>query len=260
MIETHIEAQAVLGPGLPDWTTARAVLSGEAAYAYAPAPDPAPALLPANERRRASASVRWALAVGHAALRDHPGGAGDVATVFASCGGDGMITHQICETLASSACELSPTRFHNSVHNAPAGYWSIAMRSHAPSTSVCGYDGSFAAGLLEAATQVATEARRVLLIAYDIPYPSPLHGLWPVAHPFAVALLLAPAHAAGVPLRLRVAPGVASQHWPVCVPRELAPNPAARALPLLALLARGAAGRADLPLNEAQHVAAEVGN
>mgnify|MGYP002075717815 CR=1 FL=1 len=27
---------------------------------------------------------------------------------------------------------ISPTRFHNSVHNAPSGYWSIAARSTRP--------------------------------------------------------------------------------------------------------------------------------
>ena len=140
MIEACVTGQAVLGPGLPDWTTARAVLSGATPYVCAPAPEPAPVLLPANEQRRTSASVRWALAVGHAALQEHPGGIDDIATVFASCGGDGAITHQICEALTSPAREVSPTRFHNSVHNAPAGYWSIATRSHAPSTSLCGYD------------------------------------------------------------------------------------------------------------------------
>ena len=47
--------------------------------------------------------------------------------------------------------ELSPTRFHNSVHNAPAGYWSIATQSREPSTSLCRDDESFQAALLEAA-------------------------------------------------------------------------------------------------------------
>ena len=103
--------------------------------------------------------ARWALTVGRHALGERLAEAGEIATVFASCGGDGPITHQICEVLAGPDRAVSPTAFHNSVHNAPAGYWSIATRSRAPSTSLCGHDGSFAAGLLEAATQVLAEGR-----------------------------------------------------------------------------------------------------
>ena len=50
-------------------------------------------------------------------------------TVFTSSSGDGDNVHEICETLAAADRQVSPTRFHNSVHNAPAGYWSIATRS-----------------------------------------------------------------------------------------------------------------------------------
>ena len=89
--------------------------------------------------------------------------------------------------------DVSPTRFHNSVHNAPAGYWSIATGARGPSTSLCAHESSFAAGLLEAAIQAHAEATRVLLIAYDLPHPFPLSAVAPVSAPFGVALLLAPA-------------------------------------------------------------------
>ncbi len=41
-----------------------------------------------------------------------------------------------------------PTQFHNSVHNAVAGYWSIATKSTQPMTCLAAHDHSFAAGLL----------------------------------------------------------------------------------------------------------------
>ena len=85
---------------------------------------------------------------------------------------------------------MSPTQFHNSVHNAPGGYWSIALATRAPSTSLCAVEASFAAGLLEACAQAVAERRDVLLIAYDVPYPEPLASLWTVAEPFAVAMVL----------------------------------------------------------------------
>ena len=83
------------------------------------------------------------------------------------------------------------------MHNAPAGYWSIATRSMAPSTSLCAYDGSFVAGLLEACALARARGEAVLLIAYDAPYPEPLRAKRPVPDAFGAALLLSPAAGAG---------------------------------------------------------------
>jgi hypothetical protein len=116
----------------------------------------------------------------------------EVNTVFCSSGGDGAILHQLCTALASPERAVSPTQFHNSVHNAPAGYFSIAQGSHAASTSLCHHAAPFAAGLLEAAVQVSTENRAVLLVGFDLSAPFPLAPLWPAQQDFAVALLLAP--------------------------------------------------------------------
>jgi hypothetical protein len=256
-MQVCLAGQAVLAPGLADWSAARAVLQGSAPYVPGPAPDPAPTLLPATERRRALASVRWALAVAQQALegRDADG----VATVFASCGGDGAITHQICEALASPQGVVSPTRFHNSVHNAPAGYWSIATRSQAASTSLSGFEGSFAIGLLEAAAQAAIERRSVLLVAYDLPYPEPMHALWPVAHPFASALLLDPPGSGPVTFRLDLRPGAGrGVAWPPSIPAAFQSNPAAQALPLLAACLRAGPPALALPYDAHSHLAIEI--
>jgi hypothetical protein len=259
MIDVSLCAAGVLGPGLPDWPATRAVLRGETPYAPASAAEPACTLLPANERRRVSRSVRWALAVGQEVLAAQHSDGADIATVFASCGGDGAITHQICEALATPAREVSPTRFHNSVHNAPAGYWSIATGSTMPSTSLCAYQATFAAGLLEAAAQVRAENHRVLLIVYDLPYPQPMHALWPVEHPLAVALLLDPACGKGARLRLATGTGAAEPEWPRTLPRQLASNPASHALPLLAALALGCSTQLRLPYLGDCHLAVEIG-
>jgi hypothetical protein len=76
------------------------------------------------------------------------------------------------------------------VHNAAAGYWCIAAGSHEPSTSLCAYDASFAAGLLESATQVTVDDAVVALIAYDHPYPEPLNSVRPITAAFGMALIL----------------------------------------------------------------------
>ncbi len=257
-MRVQLAAQGVLGPGLPGCAAARAVLAGAAPYVRGPAPDPAPALLPATERRRASASVRWALAAGEEALRASGREGADLATVFVSCGGDGAITHQICEALALPPRVVSPTRFHNSVHNAPAGYWGIATKSQAPSTSLSGYDGAFAIGLLEAATQAYVERRSVLLVAYDLPYPEPMNALWPFAHPFAAALLLDPLEGAGVALDIELHEGAARESWPAALPGELRANPAARALALFDAAWRDGSSRVELTYTEASHLVVEV--
>jgi hypothetical protein len=255
-MQVCLASQSVLAPGLADWEAARALLEGRAPYAPGPAPDPAPALLPATERRRASASVRWALAVAQQALAGRD--AEPLATVFASCAGDGVTTHLICEALASPQGVVSPTRFHNSVHNAPAGYWSIATRSQAPSTSLTGYEGSFAIGLVEAAVQAAVERRSVLLVAYDLPFPAPMDALWPVAQPFAAALLIEPPGSAGATFRMGFAPGAARTEWPASVPAALRSNPAALALPLLAACVGAGPAALQLPYDGASHVLIEA--
>ena len=240
---------AVRAPGFPDWPTARRVLTGGAQYDRdAVRARAASVALPANEQRRLPATARDALGVGAEALADaRIDDARDIATVFASCGSDGEITHQICEALARTPPQMSPTRFHNSVHNAPGGYWSIAFRSHAPSTSLCAFEASFSSALLEAAAQVATEQRRVLLVVYDLPYPAPLSSLWNVTMPFCVGIVLAPHESAHRAIEIEMAGERHEASWPEGVPSELRTNPAAASLPLLALVASGRPGRVVLP-------------
>ncbi len=169
--------------------------------------------------------------------------------MFTSSSGDGEVMHQLCTALARPTRDVSPTRFHNSVHNAPAGYWSIATESREPSTSICVFESSFAAGLLEAALQVTTSRRAVLLVAYDAPFPPPLDVLYPMIAPFGVALLLAPAPGTASLGSVTVELGPAAGETPLADPaleRLRRGVAAARSLPLLAALASGAPTRAEL--------------
>jgi hypothetical protein len=218
------------------------VLAGESAFAAAAVPRPAVSLLPPAERRRCAPSVAWALAVAQEAVAASGLDAGAFAVVFASSDGDGDIVHRLCTALATPAAAVSPTDFHNSVHNAATGYWSIGAHSQAGSTAICAYDSSFAAGLLEAACQVATEARPVLLVAVDLPYPPPLAVHRPVRHGFAVALALEPGSALEVSVD-----GAAPDPSPL---KDFEGNAAAAALPLLAALACPGQAAVHLPLGE----------
>ena len=243
MMRAFVEGVGLVGPGLRGWAQCRSVLAGNEPYHPAPTAVAASELLPAAERRRTGMPVKLALAAGLEAFAGAARDAAGVATVFASSGGDCDNVHLVCEALAAPERQVSPTRFHNSVHNAAAGYWSIATRSRAASTSLCCYDASVAAGLLDAASQIAVEGDPVALVVYDHPYPEPLNAVRPVSASFGAALVLAPRATARaiaaldivfVPQKAEAArmddPGLEALRAGVA---------AARVLPLLAALARG---------------------
>ena len=255
-----IEGVGVLGPGLPDWPATARVLSGASHWEPAATVLPAPLTLPAAERRRTGAAVRLTLAVGLEATRAAASDPAGLATVFSSSGGDGENCHQICEALAFTERQLSPTRFHNSVHNAPAGYWGIATGATAAANSLGAHDASFAAGLLEALCQVAVERSRVLLIAYDTSYPEPMHSVRPIPYAFGVALVLAPAPAREGLARIELSwcDGPGERMDDAALERLRAAIPAARSLPLLAHLARGTSGRALIDYLDGLSLALEV--
>jgi hypothetical protein len=200
----------VLGPGLAGWAATRAVLRGEAPYASAATAIPPPQRLPATERRRAGTIIKVSIVAADEALAASGGDSARIATVFSASEGDGRNCHEICEALASSDRLISPTRFTNSVHNAPAGYWHIATRSMAASTSVCAYDASFAMGLLEAALQARLGPNPVLLVVADAPYPEPLHAARPLPDSMAIALVLGRAASHRARARLTIQPWRAS--------------------------------------------------
>jgi hypothetical protein len=87
---------------------------------------------------------------------------------------------------------VSPTKFHNSVHNAASGYWTIGTHCHATSSALSAYTHSFAAGLLEAAVQCAADDTPVLLVAYDGPAVGALASAARSEGLLAAALVLSP--------------------------------------------------------------------
>jgi len=261
-MKLFVESAAVLAPGLTGWADSRAVLAGEQEYQPAPFVAPAAELLPAVERRRTGSTVKLALAAGQQALSSAGRSADSVATVFVSSGNDGDVINDICTTLAGSDRQVSPTRFHNSVHNAPSGYWGIAAHSQHPSTSLCAFDWSFAIGLLEAATQLQVERTEVLLIAYDIPYPMPFAGIRRIEHPFGTALLMTrhctERSIAGLAIELDQSPKPPSVMVDAMLESLRIGNPCARALPLLAALARAQSATITLQRNAGQTMSISV--
>jgi hypothetical protein len=246
-LTVYVDGAGLWSPHLADFAALRGALQGEAA---SPPPARPPAtLLPAAERRRAPESVLLAVEVAGQAVAMSGREPASLPCVFASSHGDQPIMDYMCTVLASAPAELSPTRFHNSVHNAPAGYWTIATGCHAPSNAVCAQRASFGAGLLEAASLALADARPVLLVCSDTAGAGPLTEVTASAAPFGCALVLSPQPGACTlgRLVLHLCPGsIADASGESAVPAEwIASSPSAVALPLLALLAQGA-GRCRL--------------
>ena len=241
-MRVYLEGIGMRGGGLDGWEDSRPILRGERPYSPAPLSLPPLTLLPANERRRMVLTVKLALAVGTDAFAMAGRDPADTATVFTSSGGDGETIHHILETLAQAQLEVSPTRFHNSVHNAPSGYWSIATKAQAPTTCLCAHDQSFTAGLLDAASQTVIDDRPMGLIAYDVPYPEPLNSKRHIHAGLGVAMVMTPRQtensvaAFDITLdRTATAPDTMADPELETLRRG---NPAARSLPLLAALAQ----------------------
>lgn len=242
MITCAVLGIGVYGPGLVDWPAARAVFSGSAAYARADNAAPPSGLLPAAERRRATPSTRTALTAAQQALLHAQVDAKMVPAVFGSDSGSPEIIHEICAMLAAGDYQISPTKFHNSVHNAASGYYSIAVESHRAVTSLCAFDGTATATLLEAVVQATADRTPVLMVCYDLPYPFPLSEARPTVDAWAVALVVAPADCASAIAQLTLSDVAEDSPETALTDPELnsarTRNPTARLLPLLAALAQ----------------------
>lgn len=148
----------------------------------------APALefLTALQRRRLSRPARLALQVAHDCLA----GEGADHIVWSSRHGDSNKTLAILHDLARDEA-VSPTAFSTSVHNAPAGLYSILFNNDSPSSSLSAGTESLSQACWEAAALLGSgQAERVLVVCYDEPVYEPYaHYIEECESVFALGLL-----------------------------------------------------------------------
>ncbi len=245
---------SVWGPGLRGWQASRPVLAGLADHEPCEAAPPPPSMLSATERRRTSLAVRLALHAAQEACAMSGLEPGTLRAVFGTSNGDGAVMHAILESIATGEGHVSPTQFHNSVHNAAAGYWTIGTGSRQPATCIGCHDTTAGMALLSAAAEIQVEQVPVLLCVYDLPLPEPLHAKRPVQHGFAAALVLAPASDA-VLADIEVvfsptSPATVAADRESSLSALARVNPAARMLPLLQALAVAEPATVQMPLVE----------
>jgi hypothetical protein len=249
MINVYVDAIGLAAPGLPNWNESQSILRGETIYESVELEKYKPEQLPPNERRRATELVRMAFRVCEDMMKNSSVDMAQCESVVASYGGDHPIIDQICSALCEPERQLSPTQFHNSVHNSAAGYWSIATASRLPSTSISAYDDSFCGGLLEAASFCHLERMNTILAVYDIKTPPPLNTKRNISAEFGAAFLLTPEMSEHSLAKLSLtlvetdAPTKAIQNELEVLRFR---NPAARALPLLEIIASKKSGTVDL--------------
>lgn len=236
-LSATIEGIGFWGTSVPGWDAACAFLRDGASVEAAPA-RPSPQLLAPNERRRAPGTVAVALDVALAACTAAGRDPATLPSVFASMHGDLTITDYMCDALASAPQTVSPTRFHNSVHNAAAGYWTIGAGAMHAATAISAFDASFAQGLLDALAQLAVGTDAVLLVGFDGEASGPLGQVSRSEGLLGGALVLSNAAGPGMPrLRATLADGEPDAPGPLGA--ALAANAMAPMLPLFEALALG---------------------
>lgn len=244
MIAVSVTGLSVRAPGLGPWPQAREILAGRVPHDPGATLDlPPPALLSPNERRRAGLVVRLALSVCEEASQMAGHAPGALPGIFGSSNGDGAVVHELLDALSGPDQALSPTRFHNSVHNAVAGYWAIATRSSEPVTCLGCHDSTFAASVLKAGAEATSRNAPVLLCVYDAPMKLPLGALRTTTVGLAAAFVLDPAEVpdrhAGLRVAFRPGPCEAEPAPEQAALRALwQANPVGRALVLLEAIAQ----------------------
>jgi hypothetical protein len=236
-IDVDILGAGICAPGLPDWDGLLDALAGNGLNEDRKPPPSG--LLSPRERRRAPAAVKLSFTAAEQACAMAELTPADPVAVFSSGMGDLQITDYMCRTLAEQPDLLSPTRFHNSVHNAASGYWSIGAGATGDVTAVSGWKDSAVAGLFEALSRIQYEPATILLVVYDDVACGPMRDLWPAEYPFGSALVLArPGHRSALArLQADIEYGRdAHPELPDALEARIRDNPAARILPLLGLI------------------------
>lgn len=241
-LPVQVEGIAFHAPWAADWDMARAAWRGEAPWPEGIAPKPANTVLAPTERRRAPDTVAIALYLAERACAAANRAPTELASVFASTYGDLAISDYMCETLVATPRLISPTKFHNSVHNAAAGYWTIGTGCMKAANALCAHAATFAEALLEAVLQVHADDVPVLLVCYDIEARGPLASMCPSRAMAGHALVLAPVEPGRDLPRLTLCPGEVADAPAIALPEGPGQDhPLAASFPLFAALARGGA-------------------
>ena len=153
-----------LGFWAPGFASAEAWCRGEFDPSVAA---PEVGLLSGPLRRRATNLTRMAVEVLQQATRAADCDLATVPIVWATSHGEHTTAIKILGMMRSGEGKLSPTHFHNSIHNAAGGYASIATGNCATSTTLTGGAELAASAFLEAICHLEAAAEEVVVVLAD---------------------------------------------------------------------------------------------
>lgn len=223
----QLRGVGVWTPGYPDvkaWSGRHVPGASPDARADAPRAE----LLPPMLRRRTSLLTRMAAEVAHQAIVAGGLDAATVPVLYGSVYGEIRTTVDILAGMLDPAAPMSPTRFHNSVHNTAAGYVSIATQNRSGNAALTAGAATVAMGLLECVGLVVQTGGPCVLVVAEEALPEPLaDGLvyGPLAAAFAVTPVDGPGDMSGRTCRLSQGEAAAA-----ALPAGLAGNPCGAAL------------------------------
>lgn len=163
-VEFSIVSSAAWAPGLEsndDW-----LAWAKKQHAITGSREPSVKNMAPMLRRRAGFAAKMALEVAYQCLGSKTG----VPLVFSSRHGEASRAADLLLELGAGAL-LSPTSFGLSVHNAPAGLFSMARQDHANSIALAAGKSVIESAVIEACGLLADGEPEVLLVAYDCPLP-----------------------------------------------------------------------------------------
>lgn len=247
-MKAYIEHIGLQAPGLEGWDASQTVLTGDTPYHSEPLSKYSPQFLPANERRRTTPTIKLALRTAEETVSGYvPEAIAAMPTLFACVDGDTEISAKMTSAILQDEPMISPIHFHNSVHNAPAGYWMIGQHNQQAASAISAGEYQIANSFIEALSQLSDTHPKVLLVVYDLPIDPIIESYQPAMQPFAFGLVLShqPNDRTLAELSLSLAPGqvqAVKHDW-------FGDNVAAEALPILQRLAQKQAGQFAFPVS-----------
>jgi len=178
-----------LGLWTPGYASARAWCRDDADPSIE-APDVA--LLAGPLRRRSTGLTRMAVEVLQQATAEAGCDVAAVPSVWATSNGEHTTAIRILSMMLRDEGKLSPTHFHNSIHNTASGYASIATGNCAPSGTLTGGAELVASSFLEAMCHLEASADDVVVVLADEPLLPPFDragGTSPLALAFCLSSL-----------------------------------------------------------------------
>ena len=124
-------------------------------------------LLKGSLKRRSSELTRIAVEVYTQAALQAGCNPSAVPSVWATAHGEHSTALRLLSMMHEGEGKVSPTSFHNSVHNTPSGYASISTGNTSPSTTLTGGSEIVSAALIEAVCLAETLGQDTVVVLVD---------------------------------------------------------------------------------------------